>query len=608
MGRVKKTISITLLLIVAAAAGFVVPTIWGKPWSIDHFFGRVFVRFALRHPMMLSSMRLLEPMGLTFHNDDLDDFSLAFEEKEARFVEHELATLRSYDRASLDGQTALSYDVLEWFLDDAAAGNRWRFHNYPVNQMAGLQNGLPDFMINTHHLGNEEDAEDYVTRVGQFERAFDQLLEGLVKREQMGIVPPRFVVDHVLTEMRGLIAPPAREMVLATHFAEKLGEIEGLTDVRRDELEADLAAAIESSVVPGYRKLIAFFEHQREIATTDDGVWKLPDGAELYAWTLRHHTTTDFTPEEIHRLGLGEVDRIQAEMREILAAQGYPTENLAETMNALNEEERFLYPDTDEGRAAILTDFQAIIDQVDAGIDPLFDVRPESGVAVERVPEFRQATAPGAYYDSPPFDGSKPGTFYVNLRDVKEIPKFGMPTLAYHEAIPGHHFQIAVAQELQGVPFFRRIIPFTAYAEGWALYAEQLAAENGFEDDPFDRLGYLTAQLFRAVRLVVDTGIHSRRWTREEAIEYMLANTGMPAGDVVSEIERYIVDPGQACAYKVGQLQILKLRARAQEALGDAFDLPGFHDVVLKNGAVPLSILERLVDEWIAEKAAARAA
>ncbi len=602
MSRWKRGTLITLTLVLLAGAGFAIPTIWGKPWSIDHFFSRVFVRFALRHPMMLSGMRLLEPMGLTFHNDDLDDFSPEFQAMEADWLEGELDTLRRWDRASLDPDTALSYDILEWFLADQAAGNRWPDHNYPVNQLGGLQSGLPDFMINTHYLESEEDAEDYVARVGQFERSFAQVTRGLVRREEKGIVPPRFVIDHVIEEMRGLIEPPTEEMVLYTHFTETIAEIEGLGRDRQEELAAELREEVEGSVVPAYERLIAFFERQREIATTDDGVWKLPDGAEFYAWTLRHHTTTDLTPDQIHRIGLSEVERIQAEMRRILAAEGYPTDDLAATMNGLNEEARFLYPDSDDGRAAIIADFQAIIDEVDAGIDPLFDVQPESGATVKRVPEFRQATAPGAYYDAPPFDGSKPGTFYINLRDVKEVPKFGMRTLAYHEAIPGHHFQIAVAQELQGVPFFRRIIPFTSYSEGWALYAEQLAAENGFQEDPYDRLGYLTAQLFRAVRLVVDTGIHSRRWTREAAIEYMLANTGMPAGDVVAEIERYIVNPGQACAYMVGQLQILKLRTLAQQALGPESDLAAFHDVVLTHGAVPLEILERLVDEWIAEQ------
>ncbi|MCZ6727247.1 MAG: DUF885 domain-containing protein, partial [Acidobacteria bacterium] len=524
MGVVKKSMLSALAVLLLAVGLFAVPTIWLKPWSIDHFYARVFVRFALRHPMMLSSMRLLEPMGLDFHNNDLDDFSIAFQEREVRWVEDELEMLRRYDRAALDDAGALSYDILEWFMADQKQGNRWPSHGYPVNQLGGIQSGLPDFMINTHHLEAKNEAEDYIARVGQFGRVFDQVLEDLALREELGVVPPRFVIDHVLAEMRDLIAPSPTEMVLYTHFAEKLAEMEDVDEATADALSDRLAGEIRDTVVPSYERLIRFFERQSTTATTDDGVWKLPDGEAFYNWTLRHHTTTDLTAQQIHDLGLYEVDRLQAEMRTILEAEGYPTEDLAATMNGLNEEERFLYPDTDEGRQQIMVDFQTLIDEIDGGLGELFDVRPASSVQVERVPEFRQATAPGAYYDSPPFDGSKPGTFYINLRSVEEIPKFGMRTLAYHEAIPGHHFQIAITQELEDVPFFRRVIPFTAYVEGWALYAEHVAAENGFQADPYDHLGYLTAQLFRAVRLVVDTGIHAKRWTREEAIEYMLAN------------------------------------------------------------------------------------
>jgi uncharacterized protein (DUF885 family) len=370
----------------------------------------------------------------------------------------------------------------------------------------------------------------------------------------------------------------------------------------REELLTRLEQEIENTVYPVYRRLIDFFTHQEGIASTDDGVWKLPDGKAFYAYTLRHHTTTDMTADEIHELGLGEIERIQAEMREILVAEGYPADNLQATMNSLNEQERFLYPDTYEGREQILLDYQAIIDEIDKETKNFFDVRPSVGVKVERVPEFKQAKAPGAYYESPPMDLSEPGTFYVNLRDVKEIPKFGMRTLAYHEAIPGHHFQITIAQGLKDLPIFRRIIPFTAYTEGWALYTERLAAEQGYQEDPYDRLGYLTSEIFRAVRLVVDTGIHARRWARERAIDYMLANTGMPEGEVVAEIERYIVNPGQACGYKVGKLKIVGLRQRAMERLGPDFDLKEFHNVVLTNGAMPLNILEQQVDRWIASK------
>jgi uncharacterized protein (DUF885 family) len=294
------------------------------------------------------------------------------------------------------------------------------------------------------------------------------------------------------------------------------------------------------------------------------------------------------------------VIRIQAEMREIFDAEGLPTEDIQETMSHLNQREEFLYPDTDIGRAQIIADFQAIIDEIDKDSERFLDIRPAVGVKVERVPEFKQAKAARAYYNSGPLDQSKPGTFYINLRDVGEIQKFGMRTLAYHEAIPGHHVQLTIARGLKNLPIFRRVIPFTAYTEGWALYTERLALELGYQDDPYDRLGYLSSENFRAVRLVVDTGIHAKRWTREEAIAYMLANTGRPEETVISEIERYIVNPGQACSYKVGELKIRELRTRAAETLGDDFDLREFHNVLLTDGAMPLHILEKQVNDYIA--------
>jgi uncharacterized protein (DUF885 family) len=345
--------------------------------------------------------------------------------------------------------------------------------------------------------------------------------------------------------------------------------------------------------------MLDHFEALLPRTTSDDGVWKLPDGEAYYDYQLRSNTTTSMPAEEIHRLGLAEVERIQSDMRAILEAEGYEVTTVGATMTALLDEERFFYPDTDAGREQILADYQAIIDEITAGMDRAFDSLPRAGVEVKRVPEFKEATETGAYYTDPPRDGSRPGVFWANLRDVREIPKFGMRTLTYHEATPGHHFQIAAQQELEGVPIFRTIPLFTAYTEGWALYAEYLAKELGYQEDPYDDLGRLQAELFRAVRLVVDTGIHAQRWTREQAIEYMLANTGMVEGEVVTEIERYIVWPGQACAYKVGMLKILELRETARRALGAGFDLAEFHEVVLGSGAVPLEILERRIDAYV---------
>ncbi|MCA9717501.1 MAG: DUF885 domain-containing protein [Myxococcales bacterium] len=601
MKRWKKIVLGVLAALLLAGGTFCVPTVWGTPWFIEHFYMRVFVKFALEHPMLLSSMRLLEPAGITFHNDDLDDFSVEGEERGLALAEDALATLRRYDRAGLDDP--LSYDVLEWFLEDQVASQRYAFHSYPVNQLSGFQSALPDFMINTHQLDTAASADDYVTRVSKFGVAFDQTLEGLRYREARGVAPPRFVMTRVLAEMREFIAPAPTEHVLYTHFAEgatALVDAGELDAGARDELLARLASELETTVYPAYTRMIEHYAALEPTASEDDGAWKLPDGAAFYTSRLRSFTTTDMSAEEIHALGRSEVSRIQGEMKEILTAQGYDVTDFGGAMQALNKEPRFLYPDTDEGRAKILADYQAILDEIDAGMDEFFSLRPRVGVSVERVPEFKQATAPGAYYNPAPLDGSKPGIFYANLRSVEEIPKFGMRTLAYHEGIPGHHFQITIARELEGVPFFRKVIPFTAYVEGWALYAERVAAEHGFQDDPFDRLGFLSAELFRAVRLVVDTGIHDKRWTRERAIDYMLASTGMPKSDVVAEIERYIVNPGQACAYKIGQLKLLELRARARAALGERFDIRDFHAVVLRSGALPLTLLERVVDEWIA--------
>jgi uncharacterized protein (DUF885 family) len=598
---IKMTLAILAVLLLAAAV-FLIPTIWFKPWSIRHFTTRVFVEFALRRPMLLSHLRILEPLGIDFHNDDLDDFSVAFQRREARRVERNLAILRGYRRDRLSEEDRLSAEVLEWYLVDLQEGNRFLFHDYPVNQTFGVQTSLPDFLINTHQINRPRDARHYVARVAKLETAFRQIREGLRLREEMGILPPRFVLDRVLPQVDEFASKPARENVLFLHFEDALGKIRGLDPGRKKHLAQRLEAAIEKQVRPSYRLLGDQLRSLREKATGDDGVWKLPDGDAYYTHCLKSNTTTDLTPDEVHALGLREGERIQTEMREILRREGLAAEDLAVTMNRLNQDGRFLYPDAEEGRRRILADYQAIIDEIGSRITDLFHLRPRVGVRVEPVPAFVQASAPGAYYQPAPLDGSKPGIFFVNLRSVRDIPRFSMRTLAYHEAIPGHHFQIGVAQGLKDLPLFRRVLPFTAYTEGWALYAEALAAEQGFQKDPYDRLGYLTGQLFRAVRLVVDTGIHFRRWSRERAIEYMLRSTGMPEKEVVTEVERYIVWPGQACAYKIGQLRILELRERARNALGDRFDLREFHDVLLSNGALPLTLLERVVDRWIEAK------
>jgi len=595
----KRFLLTAFALLVVAAAVFLVPTLWFKPWSIDHFYGRVFIRFAMKHPMLLTQLGMLDGTPLDFHSGKLDDFSVAAMKDDARFGERQLEILRSYDRSRMTPSQRLSCQVLEWFLADQVEGNKFMFHDYPVNQLFGIQSGLPDFMINQHPLKRPKDAETYVERIERFGVAIDQVIEGLRVREQKGVIPPRFVLDKVLIEMRGFIGKPATENPLYAHFEAGTDSLKGLDAAKRRALLTRLASVIEHTVYPAYGRLILTAEQLHARATDDDGVWKLPDGAAFYDYCLKSRTTTTLGADSLHAIGLREVERIQGQMRGILETQGYAAASLGETMNRLQAEPRFHYADDDSARAHIVADYQSIIDDANRRVGALFDVRPKSTVRVERVPPFKEATAPGGYYNPPAIGGGRPGTFFANLRDPGETAKPGMRTLAYHEAIPGHHFQISIAQELKGVPFFRKIIPFTAYVEGWGLYAERLALENGFHPTAYDSLGALQAELFRAVRLVVDTGIHHDHWTRAQAIDYMVKNTGMAESAVVTEIERYIVNPGQACAYKVGQLEILALRRHAMDRLGSRFDIRKFHNVVLTNGALPMELLGQVVDEWI---------
>ncbi len=517
----------------------------------------------------------------------------------------DLALLHEYPLSRQSESQRLSTHVLEWFLQRQVEGERFEFYNYPVNQLFGVQNQFPTFMANTHRLLAPRDCDYYLQRLHALPKKFDQTLEGLRLREKMGIVPPRFVVEEVLQEMRKFVAQPAAQNILATSFKTRAAKIKDLSAENRADFQKRVETAVTSTVYPAYQKLIDYFQNLLPKTTTDDGVWKLPDGAAYYAYMLRQNTTTTMSPNEIHELGLREVTRIEGEMRGLLDANGFAGQPIGAAMTALGKDPRFLYPNDDKGRAAALARYQSLIDEATRRCAQLFLHTPKARCQVERVPVFKETTAPGAYYEPASLDGTRPGVFYANLRDMNEVQQWTMPTLAYHEGVPGHHWQISTAQELTGLPQFRKVIPFTAYTEGWALYAEWLAKDAGwYAQDPFGDLGRLQAELFRAVRLVVDTGIHAKRWTREQAIAYMLEKTGMGKKEVTAEIERYIVSPGQACAYKVGMLKIQELRRRAEKELGPKFDLKEFHDQILKQGALPLEILEEQVNAYIQNKKA----
>lgn len=598
-----KSVGALLGVVVLLAGVFAVNSIYFRPWSIRVFFERTFLQFALQNPELLTSIGLLEQFGIQSHNAKLNDESPAHTERLLALGKESLETLRQYSTNRLSTQNQLSVRVLDWFLRTQADGAPFAFHDYPVNQFQGVQSQLPEFLTTMHPVRDQRGAENYLRRLDAIPTKWGQLLESLRLREQRGILPPRFVVERVLKEMREFVAMPAATNPLARVFGDKLDKVDGLSPEQKAEFKRGAQHVIESKVYPAYRELIDYFVQLEPKTTTDDGVWKLPDGDAFYAWILREHTTTRLSPAEIHDVGLREVARIEVEMRTILDAQGHTGGTPSEWLQRLATDDRFLYPNTDEGRNQALAEYKRIADEVLAAAPEYFNVLPKAGIEVRRVPEFKETTAPAAYYNMPAMDGSRPGIFFVNVRDMAELPKYGMKTLTYHEGVPGHHFQIAIAMELNGVPTFRKMGLFTAYAEGWALYAERLGKEAGFyTNDPYGDLGRLQDEMLRAVRLVVDTGIHAKRWTREQAIRYMVEKTGMAEPSVVSEIERCIVAPGQACSYKVGMLKILELRERAKSALGEHFDLRAFHDVLLKNGAVPLEILEQLVEEWIQQQ------
>ena len=474
MRKFFKWLGISVLGVLLIVSGLVINTIWFKPFFINAFYERAFLGFALESPEVLSSIRLFEQFGIDGHNAELDDISPAATARQDQRLIDNLAMLRRYNRDALEVQKALSYDIMEWFFDHQTNGIQFNWHDYPVNQLFGVQNGLPDFMVQIHQVNNVKEADYYIARLSKFDTKFEQLLEGLRLRESKNIIPPRFVVEKVLVEMKGFAGTPAEENILYTSFVEKLDKIEDIDAATRKRLTSDVAAEISNTVFPAYQNLIAYFEELDTKATENYGVWNLPDGAAYYAHQLRNYTTTNLTPDEIHQIGLSEVARIELEMDELLRSEGYTEGTVAERVLALNDEERFVYPNTDEGREEFLAHFDVIYEEINAGMDKYFDLRPKAELEVKRIPEFTEATAPGAYYQGPSMDGSRPGVFFVNMRDLKEQPKFAMRTLAYHEGIPGHHFQGAIQNELTGVPQFRKLLGYSAFSEGWALYTERL--------------------------------------------------------------------------------------------------------------------------------------
>ncbi|NTW09521.1 MAG: DUF885 domain-containing protein [Anaerolineaceae bacterium] len=458
---------------------YIINLLWFKPRNINAFYERYFIQFALSNPELLSQLGFLEQFGLQFHNAKLADESDEHEHKLYKQARRALKILRSYSRDRQNPSQLLSTDIMAWYIENAIAEEEFMHHDYPLNQLFGIQSELPAFMASIHRLETVRDARNYIKRLNAFERKFSQILEGLRKREEKDITPPTFVVDRVIEEMTAFIACPPRENLLFTNFQERLAPIT-MTDDLRNNLFEKVETTIQGVVYPAYQSLIDYYFTLKPKTTKDDGCWKLPDGDRYYTFQLCSNTTTPLDAEEVHAIGLSEVTRILKSMTAILESQGYEKINAADQMLAFAKDPRFLYPNTDEGREQALKDYQRIIDHIDQNLGSLFDIRPAVGVKVERIPEFREKTSAGAYYMIPSLDGKRPGIFYANLRDMNDVPKFGMETLAYHEAIPGHHLQAAIILEQTSLPILRRSMQFNAFCEGWALYAERLGLEQMF--------------------------------------------------------------------------------------------------------------------------------
>ena len=576
-----------------------------RPLSIDHYLAKELIIGVLDSPEYMTYLGIFDDYGkILGHNKSLSIDSL--EESELDYIDNleTLATLKRYDLNDLSDIQKITHKIAIFDTEnDIKEFEEFRYHSYPFNQISGNHLGLVEFMTDTHPIRNVREAEDYIERVRLFDESLSANLIWLEEQKKLGIFAPKFVFDHVIRQLYELINYKDDENPLMQIFVKKINSL-GINDDQVNNLVSELSAVIKSDVKPGFKLILDYMEENYVSSNVNHGVWSLPNGNEFYALRLRSYTTTNYTAEEIHQIGLNEVARIGNRMKEIFLELGYEVNKpVGKMMNELNENPKFLYEDTPDRKEIVIKDYNKMVKEAEEDVRPYFEKFPKSPVEVRAVPEYSEKTAAGGYYQAPSLDGSRPGVFYANLYDIKQTPKFGMRTLTFHEAVPGHHFQIALNQENEDLTLYRKLgYRTSAYTEGWALYSEQLAVEVGMTKDLYDELGVLQSEMFRANRLVVDTGIHYKKWTREKAMEYMKETTGMSDTEVRVEIERYIVWPAQATSYKMGMLQILELRDRAKNEMGDKFDLKQFHSIVLDQGIVPLFILEDLIDEWIKSK------
>lgn len=564
-------------------------------------FDYLFMSAFANNPQMLSFLGLFESIGIHEHNAFLNEVTPAIVQQDLAQRKKDLELIKSFKVEQLTHEQKISYKIFQWSLEHQVRGEQFAFHDYRIDQMNGILAELTYLFTNFHRLETEVDVRNYIARLEKIKNQLDQAIELLEHQKVLGIQVPAFTVQKVIASIKKMLVPAIKEHIFYDHLEKN---IKNIASEQKEHLLEQAYNVLEHHVYPAYQKLLAYFEQEAKHITANNGVWALPNGDAYYAHTLERHTTTNMTADEIHELGLKEVVSIHAQMRALFALEGMDSSrSIGELVNELAKDESQYFPQTPEGRAACLAEFNAINERARKQLYPLFDLKPQAVLKILAVPAHEEEGQPGAYYSSPSIDGKRPGAFFANLRNMKEMPKYHMETLTVHEAEPGHHFQLALQKEMD-IPVLRKIGDYNVFYEGWALYTEKLAYEENFYSCNAAKIGHLQDELLRAVRLVVDTGIHYKRWTHTQAVDYMQAATGMHRNSVVTEVERYFVYPGQACSYKIGQLKILELRKKAKDALGVKFNIKEFHNVILKLAAAPLAVLEEQIDNYIAAKKA----
>ena len=571
---------------------------------------RVSVEMLRRSPERCTSLGVTEEQAGGRYIDRVSDASKQGNRDYRAVLQGALEELGRINRDRLQSQDAVTHDVVSTSFRNSVDSSAFEAGSgagapYIVTQLNGAYRSMPNFLNEQHPVRTAEETEAYLTRIDGFAGQLDQETAIIGEDAAAGVIPPDFAIDKAILQLNRFVAGAPDENVLVQSLVRRLPDSADVPEADRAGYIAHAEAAVRERVAPAIQRQIEALQTVRPHAVHDAGIWRLPGGEEMYRAALRQRTTVDMTPDEIHETGVELVAQFNAEMDAILRAEGMTRGSVAERIQALSRRPDQLYPNTDAGRAQILADLNRQTRDIEAMMPRAFNTLAQAQLEIKRVPSFTEAGAPGGYYQRAALDGSRPGAYFINLRDTHEWPRFTLPTLNYHEGVPGHHWQISIQQESGSIPFIRSaLLGFSAFSEGWGLYAEQLADELGaYEGNPLGRLGYLQAATFRASRLVCDTGLHAERWTREQAIQSMMGATGDLESSVTTEIERYCVNPGQACAYMIGRQAINRIRAQAAETLGDSFDLKVFHDTMLANGAVPLSVLERIIGDWAAAPA-----